>query len=132
MEIFINILFGHLVGDYLLQSKKMAFFKSENTSRGYLWCFIHSLIYTASICLFLWTLNPVIIILVFMSHYPIDKWSLASKWLKLIGGRDFIKAYESTEKYREIDISFSAIVYTVVDNTFHLLLLWGIVHWFVL
>lgn len=132
MNIFVNILLGHLVGDYLLQSKKMALLKSEKGARGYLWCLVHSLIYTASVCFFLWTANPVIILLVFLSHYPIDRWSLASKWLNLIGGRDFMKAYESNEKYREIDISFSAIVYTVVDNTFHLLLLWGIVNWFIL
>jgi len=123
-DIFARIVLGHLVGDYLLQSKAMALKKSEKGLTGIAWCTFHSLIYTASVCLFLWTLNPVVVALVFLSHWPIDRWSLASKWLKTIGGRDFIKAYESKEKYREIDIAFSCLVYAVVDNTMHLILLW--------
>ncbi len=125
-DIFARILLGHLVGDYLLQNKAMALKKSEKGLSGIVWCTIHSIIYTASVCLFLWTVNPLLVLLVFISHWPIDRWSLASKWLKLIRGRDFLAAYSSTEKYREIDISFSCLVYAVADNTMHLVLLWTI------
>lgn len=120
----VQILFGHLFGDYLFQSKEMALKKSEKSTQGILYCLAHSVIYTISIAVFTWTFNPIILGLVFLSHYPIDRWSLGSKWLKLIHGRDFIQAYESKERYREIDIAFSAVVYTVVDNTLHLFLLW--------
>jgi len=128
-DIFAKIVLGHLVGDYLLQSRRMALEKSKNNWQGIAWCTAHSLIYTASVCLFLWTLNPLIIILVFLSHWPFDHWSLGSKWLKLIYGRDFIKAFHSKEKYRDIDLVFSCIVYTVVDNTIHILLIWLITKW---
>lgn len=126
-----EILLGHLVGDYLLQSKTLALRKSEKGWGGVLFCLIHSLIYSLSVCLFLWTLNPVVALLVFLSHYPIDRWSLASLWLKLIRGRDFIAAYQNKEKYWEIDLSFSCLVYAAVDNTMHLILLWGIAKWIV-
>ena len=75
---------------------------------------------------FFWSLEPVIILLVFLSHFPLDRWSLASKWLKLIRGRDFIQAYLKKEGPWEIDLSFACLVYAVVDNTMHLILLWGI------
>lgn len=121
---FIRILLGHLVGDYLLQSKKMAIRKSQKGLSGFFWCTIHSAIYTASVCLFLWTIDPLIVGVVFLSHWPIDRWSLATKWLKLIRGRDFIAALKSKQQSWEIDLSFSCIVYTIVDNTLHLIILW--------
>ncbi len=65
-----------------------------------------------------------------MSHFPIDRWSLAGKWLQLIKGRDFFAAYHSKAEFHEIDLSFSTIVYVVVDNTFHLLLMAAIFLYF--
>jgi len=123
---FAAIVLGHLTGDFLLQSKLMALKKSQPGWQGIKWCFIHCLIYTASLALFLWTLNPLILILIFLSYYPIDRCSLASKWLKMIRGRDFIQSYLKKENFWEIDVAFSCLVYTVVDNTMHLILLWGI------
>lgn len=123
---FEQIILGHLVADYLLQPKKMAIAKSGKGIKGFAWCAVHCLIYTAIICLFALTFNPIIIVLIFLSHFPIDRWSLASKWLKIIKGRDFIETYNSKPEYYEIDLSFSIMVYTIVDNTLHLLLLWTI------
>jgi len=113
----------------LFQSRTMALRKSEKGFNGILWCTLHCLVYTLSVSVFLWTINPLIVGLIFLSHWPLDKWSLASKWLNLIHGRDFIKAYRSTEEYHEIDLAFSCLVYAVVDNTMHLILLWFIVKW---
>lgn len=126
-DLFARIVLGHLTGDYLLQSKAMALKKSEKGLAGFTWCSFHCLLYTATLCLFLWTLNPLVAVLVFLSHWPADRWSLASVWLKFIRGRDFASAYTSTDKYREFDIAFTCIVYTVADNTFHLIALWFIV-----
>lgn len=129
VEMFIRAVLGHLAGDYLFQGRKVALEKTKKSLSGIIWCTLHCLIYTTSICLFLWTLNPLIVVLVFLSHWPIDRWSLASCWLKLIGGRSFVDAYKSKEKYHEIDLVFSCIVYTVVDNTMHILLLFAIIKW---
>jgi hypothetical protein len=121
--IFIRMLLGHLCGDYLLQSKSMALRKSEKGWLGWLWCLFHCIVYTASVCALVSTIRPIIVVLVFLSHIFIDRWSLASTWLKLIRGRDFFQAYRDKAQYWEIDLSFSCLVYAVVDNTMHLLLL---------
>lgn len=123
-DLFARIILGHLAGDYLLQNRTMALKKSDKGLAGFLWCTWHCLIYTACVCLFLWNFQPLLIGLVFLSHWPIDRWQLAAKWLKLIRGRDFYQAYRSIEKYREIDLAFSCYVYAVVDNTWHLIILW--------
>jgi len=70
---FAEIVLGHLMGDYLSQSKKMALMKSESGSEGLAWRVLHCLIYTASVYLFLWMLNPLVVALVFLSHFPIDR-----------------------------------------------------------
>jgi hypothetical protein len=123
-DLFARIVLGHLAGDYLLQSKSMALKKSSQGWAGIAWCTWHCLVYTASVCLFLWTLKPLIIVLVFLSHWPIDRWSLAAKWLKLIRGRNFVAAYLLKEQFWEIDLVFSCLVYAIVDNTIHLIMLW--------
>lgn len=128
--IFEKILLGHLVGDYLLQSKKMAIEKSAKGINGLMWCLLHCLIYTAVICLFTSIINPIKIFLIFMSHFPIDRWSLASNWLEIIKGRDFMVAYKSKAEFHEIDLSFSIIVYVIVDNTIHILLIAAIFNYF--
>ncbi|MBT6691671.1 DUF3307 domain-containing protein [Candidatus Parcubacteria bacterium] len=123
-DLFARIVFGHLAGDYLLQTKAMALNKTLPGIRGITWCSWHCLIYTAAMALFLWTLNPLLIGFIFISHWVIDRWSWGQKWLNLIRGRNFIQAHASQEQYREIDIAFSCLVYAVVDNTLHLLIVW--------
>lgn len=89
MNIFVNLLFGHLVGDFLLQPKSLAVKKSASN-----WiCTLHVLIYTLSVGIFT-NFNIIWILFVFVSHWVIDRFSLADCWLKLIRGRDlpgFIK-----------------------------------------
>jgi hypothetical protein len=126
-ELFIRMLLGHLVGDYLLQPKKMAIEKSAKGWPGWLWCLAHCILYTTTVCMFCWTAKPLVIFLVFLSHFPIDRWSLADHWLRFIGGRTLRAAYESTSVYREIEISFACLVYAVADNTMHFILLWMII-----
>ena len=126
-DIYVRLILGHLFGDYMLQTKSMALAKSEKSYKGALVCALHSLIYTATIMIFLMRFNAFLFMLLFLSHYPIDRWSLASKWLDLIKGRNFVTAHMGKGEYREIDLSFSCIVYTVVDNTMHFFLMWLIV-----
>ena len=117
---FERIILGHLVGDYLLQSKTMMLKKSEKGIRGIAWCTIHCLIYTATVCLFLWTTNPWIIAAVFLSHWPIDRWSLGAKWMKLVRSRNLKDNYPG-------NALFYVIVYVVTDNTWHILLMWLVI-----
>jgi len=117
--ILLDIITAHIIGDYFLQPKKMAISKNKSI----LWCFIHCIIYTVSMSLFLYPKNNwALTLFIFSSHYAIDSFSLAHYWLKLIRGRDVIKAaYSISEPQRDIDLSFSCIVYVVVDNAMHLI-----------
>ena len=139
-DVFVNLLLGHLVGDFVLQPKNMAVKKGASN----LTAVAHVSIYTAAVALFtldyhnfdvtkyyLWMLA------IFIPHYLIDRYSLADKWLQFINGRsleDFLHnghgdipfAYESDfyRNYYVLRGGFTSLVYAVTDNTFHLLCLW--------
>ena len=119
-----ELILAHLTGDYLLQGKHMALTKAEKGFEGFKTCFRHCFRYTAAVCFFMWTLDPVIIWLVFMTHWIVDRHSLAWVWLKLIKGRTFEGAVAQEGVAREFDVGFTCLVYAVVDNTFHLISLW--------
>jgi hypothetical protein len=125
---FLLAILGHLIGDFLLQPKSWALRKSERSMPGFWYCTVHVVVYTAAVCAMLRTYQVAVVVLVFIPHWLIDRYSLASIWLKLIRGRSFEAAYASTDKFREFDIAFTSIVYTVTDATLHLLCL-GVVLW---
>lgn len=88
-------------------------------------CFVHCLIYTISISLWVCLIGGkpfswLFFRLIFLSHYPIDQFGLTQKWLDLIKGRNFIKEELSDSVGKSIRVSFSTLVYTVADNTLHL------------
>lgn len=136
-----EMLLGHLVGDYLLQNEWMAMNKSKNTRIGWLAASIHCIIYTLAICLFMQNFDPIWMVVVFLSHFPIDKFALAEKYMHYIKGKgmkDYVKkdgwmdglVYIKTAKkelnsYDVLEGGFTAIVYTVTDNALHLILMWG-------
>lgn len=127
-DVYWRLLMGHLVGDYMLQSKLMATTKGQaNNADGWLWCTLHCMIYSASVCVALWNSSLVLFCLVFLSHFFIDRFSLGGAWLKMTGGRTFESAILEDEPKRSFSIAFSCIMYAVVDNTMHLLLVWAIV-----
>lgn len=134
---FLNMLFGHLFGDFVFQNKWMA----VNKSASHFKCLVHCGIYTACVALFTGVYQPLWLVVVFLSHFIIDRLSLADKWLKLIRGRsleDFVwnghkglpdfsaeSAYipnmvAAQKNYHMLRAAFAGVVYTVVDNTWHL------------
>lgn len=118
-----ELLLGHLVGDYLLQNEWMAQNKSNNDLKGWLAAFIHCIIYTLAVCTIMWEWNLLWVVAVFFSHFFIDKFAFGYWYLKHIKGLD-------TYSYKmvwlsELRAGFNAVIYTVTDNTMHLLLMWG-------
>lgn len=140
MNFFIALLMGHLFGDFMFQNKWMAMNKSGKWFPALVHCIIYSL--TVAIFTFYfthsWFIWPII---VFATHFPIDYWSIADKWLWLIGGRDmngfYLYGHRDIPKdldydgisrelnYRMLRGGFTCVVYTVVDNTMHLALMLG-------
>lgn len=128
MTVFMQMLLGHLVGDFLFQPKWMALGKSERGWNGALICAVHVILYTLVIGVFadIWHLG--FLLAVAVPHYIIDRNSLAMSWLRATGGR-----IPDNLNPKDIwDIPFTAIMYTVNDATIHLLFLYGALKMFVL
>ncbi len=131
-----EMLLGHLAGDYLLQTEWMALNKSKNTKTGWLAALIHCLLYTFAVCVFMWNFQLIWIVVVFLTHFPIDKFALAEKYMHYFKGKgmkDFVKKDElkhglHVPKYNRYDMlegGFTSVVYTITDNSMHLILMWG-------
>lgn len=131
LTFFETLLLGHLVGDYLFQNNWMA----QRKGAHLLPCVVHCVFYTLTVCVFT-SGSPWWAACVFLSHFPVDRWSLADKWLRLIGGRSIteylenghegVPAFESSrqrDNYVVLRGGFSSLVYAVADNTLHLLLM---------
>jgi len=71
-RLFILAIFGHLIGDYLLQSKWMALTKARPGAEGLKACTIHVAVYTVAGLYLVGTLSPLFVIAVFVPHWIID------------------------------------------------------------
>ena len=118
-----ELLLGHLAGDYLLQTDWMAKNKSGNDLAGWLAAFIHCILYTFAVCLFMSNFQLIWIAVVFCSHFFIDKFAFGKWYLKNIKGME-MDDYRR-EYHGELHAGFTAVVYTVTDNTMHLILMWS-------
>ncbi len=126
---YVALLFGHLIGDFLFQNNWMA--QNKNKKDGWFPCFVHCLTYTLSVIVFTKEVSFSWALIVFITHYPIDRWSLADKFSELYGSNSIKKFWNKKNKnnsHKEnkqliLDGAFSAICYVVRDNTFHLLLM---------
>lgn len=138
-----GLLMGHMAGDYLLQNEWMQLNKSRIA--GALPALVHAAIYTMAVMACTWTWTWPWAAVVFLSHWPVDRWSLAERWLKLIRGRTLTGFFERghldipgdgrrpmsvkhetrRENYWVLRGGFHALVYAAADNTIHLLLMWG-------
>jgi hypothetical protein len=119
-----ELLLGHLVGDYLLQTEWMAQNKAKNTLEGWLAAIVHCVAYTGAVCFLMWKFDWYWWIAVFFSHFFIDKFALGYYYLKFLKGLDTY-AYKSVGEYNELRAGFNAVIYTITDNTMHLVLMWG-------
>lgn len=123
-DLFARLILGHAVGDYLFQNNKMALRKNMKGGEGHLWCTVHVLIYSVCVCLFLWKANPLVFGVVFLSHWPIDRYSLGLKWSEFYGSISWRKVYEEKKEGWPAQLAFAAPVYIAVDNTMHMILMW--------
>jgi hypothetical protein len=123
-----ELLLGHLVGDYLLQNKWMALTKSKNTAEGWLAAFVHCVIYTIAITMFMQNFDWLWIVIVFNSHFWIDKFALGERYKNLIGSstlKEFVHRNGQISRREIVEGGFAALTYTITDNTLHILLMWG-------
>ncbi|ABO51590.1 hypothetical protein Dred_3088 [Desulforamulus reducens MI-1] len=105
MNLFEWLLMGHLVGDYLLQTRWMA----ENKGSQTLALVLHSLVYTGAVFVFSLPVGGIKlsgVAVIFISHLILDKRTLTNWWITNIN--------------KSPDILWLRIMN---DQTFHLLVL---------
>jgi hypothetical protein len=105
-----NIILGHLVGDYLFQSDWMALNKKSKGFKGLLACVIHCLIWTISMMIFTNNYNVLLALTLFISHFILDRTKLVVWYLNTL------KIMPNPSMWKVI----------IVDNTLHLLMVYGL------
>ena len=134
-DFIFRLILGHLVGDYVLQNHWMALNKKEE----WLPCIVHCLVYTGAVCLFTapelfawkWHIFVPAIVLIFLSHFVLDRTNIIDKYLDLIGGRSWGRSEDIDNRQysnfmTSVVASYTSIVQTGVDNTVHLILMYFI------
>ena len=100
----------HLIGDYLLQNNWMA----QNKTKRHLPALIHALIYSF---LFLFILDFEWWLVVFITHFFIDRYRLAVYWIKFVNN----SWNESNFGYGDdMPTWMSVWLMIIIDNTIHL------------
>jgi Protein of unknown function (DUF3307) len=134
INLFVNMMLGHFVGDYLLQNQWMAVGKSHPGKRGHIACTVHVTLYTLAVSLFsgIWSLP--FLAVVFVPHWIIDRWSLATYLLKWKNGYTMKQVWEKAPlcaapapdqlEQNVWKVAFAAPVYIANDNTLHFICLW--------
>lgn len=130
VELFLQAVFGHVLGDFFFQPTAMALKKSKPGFRGFAWCTLHVVIYTFLVCVLVGSGNLSFWLAVGIPHWAIDRWSLGNRWLSLIGSRTVEQVLANPAgPDREFAAAFYAIVYVVVDNTTHLAMVWAAIRY---
>jgi len=131
MDWFIYLLFGHLIGEFLLQNSWM----THNKKLGPKACFAHSFVYTFSICLFLLATPHIhaidkkfalLALIIFSAHFLMDAFWVVDWWFKKL---EVFSCYnlEIAKRLTHTDsifISFGTFYYIVAENTLNLLIAW--------
>jgi hypothetical protein len=139
LYLFAASMLGHFVGDYLFQNQWMATKKSEKGWIGHFACTVHVLLYTFAIFLFTQKYNFLFLCIVAIPHWIIDRWSLATYWLRFKNGYWMKNTWTdaplcATPSPKELEqnvwkVAFAAPVYIFNDNTLHWICLWFTIKW---
>lgn len=112
----LGIFLGHCLGDFILQNDWMAAKKTKYT----LPCLVHCLFYTLGMFLVLWphfSLPWLFYLIVFATHFPIDRFRLARRMMTWTGQENFASG------------PFAPWSVIIVDNTMHLLIAYETACW---
>jgi hypothetical protein len=101
----------HLFGDYLIQNDWMAANKTKSSWAA----FVHAITYSLP---FLFLAPSYWWLLIFGSHFLIDRFRLAVYWIKLV---NWNWQSENFGYAKEKPVWMSVWLMIIIDNTFHLL-----------
>lgn len=120
-------LFLHLLGDYFLQNDWMALNKSKYTSDGWFACALHCGLYALPFGIYYHGSIP-ISILIFLTHFLIDKFGLAQYVTRVINWNWDKAAYLGFDKDRPQFLTFW--IHIIRDNSMHIACNYFIIKYF--
>ena len=106
----------HLIGDYILQNDWMGLNKKKRTLKGELACQIHCILYSLPF-LFIGSWQAVVVI--YISHYIIDRFNLIAWFVAFKNGVKDIKNFGFNHE-RPFAISIWLLI--IIDNSFHIII----------
>ena len=106
----------HLFGDFIVQNDWMAMNKKKPTWIGFWACFIHTLTYSLP---FLLITNWAAWLVIWWSHFIIDRWKLIDYFVMWKNGEKAIKNFGFNH---DRPFAVSIWIYIIIDNSFHLII----------
>ena len=106
----------HLFGDFIVQNDWMAMNKKKPGWLGVSACLIHTVLYALP---FLLITNWAAVLVIWSTHFIIDRWKLIDYFIMLKNGEKDIKNFGFSH---ERPFAISVWIYIFVDNTFHLII----------
>ncbi len=113
-ELLTMVIFGHFVGDFVLQHKLMAENKFLKGSKAATWCTLHVVVYTLTVAIFAQEYTLPFLLGVAIPHWVADRFSLAYHWMRLLDRADLMGHTNPSKA------AFGAIIYVVIDQTYHI------------
>lgn len=114
----------HFIGDYILQNNWMASNKTKMSTEGHLACIVHCLLYAIP---FAFIASPAALIVIFLTHFFIDKYRLAAYVCSLKNGRWFNTSNNGAPS--ETPAFISVWVMIIVDNIIHVTINYAAIHY---
>lgn len=115
MSLSVSLIFGflfHLIGDYIFQNDWMA----VNKTKSFLPAFIHATIYSLP---FLILVSWEYWLIIYVTHFLIDRYRLAVYWIKLVNWNFSSKNFGYDENK---PMWMSVWLMIIVDNVFHIII----------
>ncbi len=117
---------AHLVGDYILQTDKMATLKTKST----LWAVIHAAAYTLPFLLL--TRSPIALLVIFGTHAIIDRFRLAHyvvRFKNMLTDWNRDKFLTPTGYPADTPAWMAVWLLIIADNTMHLCVNYAALRW---
>ena len=145
-----DLLVGHLLGDYIFQNDWMALNKTKMTLKGWAACAVHAWVYTTCVAVTTgWDVAPqgsnefLALVLIFVVHFIQDKtrWWVQT-WMWLMGSFAYFRETVSYGLFHKVTDQKTGLYHLqeagvdtrprdfwaviIIDNSFHLLQLWAV------
>lgn len=106
----------HAIGDYITQNHWLATNKTKYNFNGWIACFVHCVFYSLP---FFLIASPLAVLIIFLSHFIIDKFRLAQYWTRLVNNEWQSNNFGYPE---DAPVFLSLWLVIIIDNILHIVI----------